>query len=105
VVTQGLLLALSLVGGRVTVGAPGMKGVSAIASIVHRTDTRAKPHPLGWVVWDDALRPWVAVSRRSPAQLRDLVPHAQRLAVVDEDAVVYAPLVGSLPADYIIVTA
>lgn len=103
-VTPGLLLALALVGGRVTLGARGMRNVSAIASIVRRTDTRPKPNALGWIVWDDSSQPWVAVSRQSPAELRELVPQAHQ-AVSDDDALFYAPLVGSLPSGYIIVSA
>jgi len=104
-ISQGLLLALSLVGGRASVGAPEMKNVSAVASIVRRTDTGAQPEAVGWIVWDDALRPWVAVWRKSPSELLDLVPQSRHLALVDGEMLCYAPLTGALPDDFVIVSA
>ena len=98
-------MALSLVGGRVAAVSKGVQRIAALASIVDRDDASTAPRPLGWIVWDEALQPWVAVSSHSPADLQGLVPATPQRTISPKNGIRYAPLVGALPARYVIVRA
>lgn len=75
----------------------------AVAPIVRIDDETRTPQPLGWILWDQTLTPWIAVSRESPLDLQGMLPEQCEFnATCAGRKVALFPLCGALPAAYAI---
>jgi hypothetical protein len=97
--TPGLLIAALLVGARVP---SAIRSLKAIAPIVRRDDRSVPPVTHAWIFWDQRLTPWLAVTHSSPSDLQAMVAGKRVFDMPFEGSrVVCTPLVGQLPAEYV----